>query len=1141
MTQDQFGTAALRAAALTAWRSSPARLREDANVEEDHARGYYRDRVVVELAQNAADAAVRAGVPGRLLLRLARTDEGTTLVAANTGAPLDDAGVAALSSMRASAKRDHGGPGVVGRYGVGFAAVRAVSDEISVVSATGAVRFSLADTAQELADVAERVPALAQEVVRRDGSLPALRLPFAAEGRPPEGFDTAVVLVLRDEVAADEVRSLLHAVDDALLLALPGLTEVVVEDETSDGGPRRVADVASRWFVATSAGDVPRDLLTDRPVEEREATRWRVTWALPRRTVEPGGRAPDPFSDEAAGVPARARVVHAPTPTDEPLDLPALLVATLPLDPTRRRVAAGRLTDALLRHAADAYATLAEQLASAGHDPLTLVPTTLPTGTLDAALRPLLVDRLAAAPILTPATTPPATQPLLRSAAGVAGVSAGSVGEDGASQGLLRSAAGVAGVSAGSVGEDGASQGLLRSAAGVAGASAGSVGDGLVSGGAAPDGFVVPRRAVAVAGGGGAEALAVLGRQVGALVVVPPGRDAHARLLGVDVRPLAELVEELAAPADDEGWPALYGALESLAAADPAGLESLANLPVPLADGRVVRGARGTVVLDDALAGLVRPVVGTLARWGVRVVDPVAAHPLLERLGARAPDAVGLLRLAPVREAVLAWDEDDEPDEPDLTTTVLTLVAAHLPPRDPARWSATTDAAQALPGDVREWLALLPVGAATGERAPADGLVLPGSPAHRLLDERVLTAVSAEEVDRWGAATLVAAGVREVLVTVTVPDVVTEEEQDEDAPGALTAQALDGWAEYVEHLADELGAGAYLGDLTAVADLDAVANEAWPQVLELVAGEPALRRALLEEVRSDRGAVAESYTAWWLRERSPLGLGAPFAVADDGPLRALLPAAPRDVAHLDVQVLRALGGVAEPHDLTPHAWTDLLDSWPTSTVLDVRAATAVWRHAAPSQAPERVPALVGPGRVIVVPAHDAAVAPWPMWWQRTDVAALVPAHGHDEALRLSRELDLPRVSELAPGVVTREDGVDAPVPPQVHDVLPGAPRLWCEHEDLRVDHVQVEWWVDEVAGEPRLHATTLAGLAAALAQWSGRWGLRHLLELALADPERAGELALDAAFEQPPGTGDAAEPAAQPATEVSRPTSSAGA
>ena len=132
--EDPFGTAPIRAAVLAGWQASPARFREDANAEEDLALGAYRDRVVVELAQNAADAAARAGVPGRLLLRLT-TDPATpgrpVLLAANTGAPLDAAGVQALATLRASAKRDGGS---VGRFGVGFAAVLGVSDEPAVAA-----------------------------------------------------------------------------------------------------------------------------------------------------------------------------------------------------------------------------------------------------------------------------------------------------------------------------------------------------------------------------------------------------------------------------------------------------------------------------------------------------------------------------------------------------------------------------------------------------------------------------------------------------------------------------------------------------------------------------------------------------------------------------------------------------------------------------------------------------------------------------------------------------------------------------------------------------------------------------------------------------------------------------------------------
>src|SRR5437763_5756070 len=116
---DPFHTAAQRTRVLAAWAASPARFREDANAEEDLVRGGYRDRLLVELAQNAADAAARAGVPGRLRLELV----GEILRAANTGAPLDADGVSGLASLRASAKRDEAAS--VGRFGVGFAAVLA--------------------------------------------------------------------------------------------------------------------------------------------------------------------------------------------------------------------------------------------------------------------------------------------------------------------------------------------------------------------------------------------------------------------------------------------------------------------------------------------------------------------------------------------------------------------------------------------------------------------------------------------------------------------------------------------------------------------------------------------------------------------------------------------------------------------------------------------------------------------------------------------------------------------------------------------------------------------------------------------------------------------------------------------------------
>ncbi|RSN52476.1 hypothetical protein DMH08_28650 [Actinomadura sp. WAC 06369] len=383
---------------LRAWEESPARFREDANTEDDHALGGYRDRVVVELAQNAADAAARAGVPGRLRLAL----DGAVLTAANTGAPLDAPGVEALSTLRASAKRDD--TGAVGRFGVGFAAVVAVTDAPAIASRTGAVAWSR-DRARGLAAA---LPGVAAEVERRGGRVPLLRLPFAvppADAPPvPDGFDTAVRLPLRDDGAVASVRAQLAEVAAPLLLALPALesVEIVVDgteraltarrpegpgERDADGpDPLGGADVRSvvidggEWATVEEHGAVPGELLADRPVEERDRPFWLVRWALPE-----GGDVP--------------RALHAPTPTDEPLDLPALLIASFPLAPDRRHVAPGPLTDFLVARAADAYVRLmGARAASPGV--LGLVPGPVAAGELDARLRRAVADRLPEAPVL---------------------------------------------------------------------------------------------------------------------------------------------------------------------------------------------------------------------------------------------------------------------------------------------------------------------------------------------------------------------------------------------------------------------------------------------------------------------------------------------------------------------------------------------------------------------------------------------------------------------------------------------------------------------------------------------------------------------------------------------------------------------
>ncbi|GHS89486.1 hypothetical protein AGMMS50218_15890 [Actinomycetota bacterium] len=1132
MSTDVFGTAALRARVLETWRASPARLREDANTEEDHARGYYRDRLVVELAQNAADAATRARVPGRLLLRLTTGPDGAVLLAANTGEPLDADGVASLASMRASAKRDPapataGGPGtptagpsvdvgtgsglvagvgrtdvsraggLVGRFGVGFAAVRAVADEVSVLSTTGGVRFSLAETARLLERAGQDVPALAQEVQRREGSLPALRLPHEAHGTPPGGYDTAVVLRLRDDAAVQEVRRQLADVGDPLLLALPGLVEVVLEDDDAERPVRRVADVGSRWRVVRAEGELDPALLADRPVEERAARAWRVTWALP---------AGPPRSPAAAllGAPADdavrwEHVVHAPTPTDDPCTLPALLIVTVPLDPSRRHVAPGRLTDTVLDHAAEAYARLAQEVAVEGHDPLVLVPVGLAAGAVDGALLARVLERLSRTPLLR---------------------------------------------------ERGAAPGAASTGAAGEGPPDGRPGDGAPTGRAATAGLIEPGRAVALTADPGRDPGLVdaLATWASGLVVLPPGGEAPARALGVELRDLAQVVEELPAAGGDtpERWRELYAALAP-AAVDASVRESLAGLPVPLADGRVVRGARGLVLPAEPSADRGAPspadtstaaALRVLSRWGLRLVHPAAAHPVLERLGATVTDPRGLLTHPAVRQAVLDQADDDDLELADeVTAAVLRLVADAIG-ADPAGIADPADAADpaALPAGVRSWLGLLTLPAADGVATPAHGLVLPGSRAARLLDPRVLAPVSASAVDAWGPDVLVAAGVRADLVPVLVADVVADPETgdlDGTDPATLVAQSLDGWEDYLAELAQVLGRGAYVSEVAAVADLDAVDPDRWPEALARIAEVPGLRRALLDPVRAEGGGrTAPSYAVWWVRTRADLGLDRPFAVVGAAEVVArLLPPAPAAVTGLPPEVQRALGGVATLEEVEPSAWSELLRGLgPVGTSVDLTLAAALWQswselaaaraHRSEPTAPgaldglDHLPALVAAGRVALVHADDAAVADAPMWWQRTDLAALVPAPQPPAAV--AELLDLPLASDLGDGLVDDADDADVVATPDaVRVLLPSAPTSWVEHEVLRVDGVPVDWWVEGEGADAVVHATRLDALARGLAQAAGRWADRYLVELVLVDPARLDELAAERALDAP--------------------------
>ncbi|MBH1936049.1 molecular chaperone Hsp90 [Streptomyces sp. AV19] len=1032
---DPFRTAPLRRGVLTAWAASPARFREDANAEEDLALGGYRDRLVVELAQNAADAASRAGVPGRLRLTLrTATDDGpAVLAAANTGAPLDAAGAESLSTLRASAKRDQ--QDTAGRFGVGFAAVLAVSDEPAVLGRHGGVRWSLAE-ARALAEEAAQ-PALAEEIRRRDGHVPLLRLPFPAEGTAPDGYDTVVVLPLRDGAAQDLAERLLAGIDDALLLALPGLREVVVEtpdgaaprvltSRQEDDGRHVVVDDSARpgtpvrWRVERAGGRLDGALLADRPVEERLRPNWSVTWAVPVA---------------ADGTPARPRtspVLHAPTPTDEPLGLPGLLIATFPLEPTRRHTAPGPLTDFLTGRAAEAYAALVRDWHPVSAGTLDLVPSPLAQSPLDAELRSLVLERLPRVPFLPGAAPAP----------------------------------------------EGEEPYALR-----------------------------PAEAEIVEGAG-AETVAVLGELFRGLVPAGLERRPELRALGVARVPLGEAIDRLAGverPA--EWWRRLY---ESLAGVDP---DRLTGLPVPLADGRRTAVGPRQVLLpprdgDDA---------ERLSRLGLKVVHPDAAHPLLEKLGATPASPRAILTTPQIRAAVAnsleadeAWDEDALGHD-ELVDTVLALV------RD----------ANLAPGD-EPWLAALALPDEDGELAPAGELVYPGSPFDQVIRPGELAACDAELTARWGEQPLTAVGVLANFALVRATDVVLDpdelEPRDGDFPepdDAGLLDAVDVWCEDVLDRLPHTPVPPVVTELVAVRDLDLVDDDAWPQVLALLA-EPPLRDALTAPVRillpDGTTESVRPYTAWWLRGHPVLDGRRPAGLRASGgdPLLEGLYEEADATGFADEQVLRALGvrtSVAALLD-EPGGAAELLARLadPDRPVRPSRLHALYSSLASldPDEVtlPDELRAVVD-GSVRVVDAADALVADAPDLLPLAGGLALLPVRP-SLAGDLAELLQVRRLSGAVEAPVEAGEGLLREVPDGVRVLLPSAPTTYIEHDELTVGGVHLDW---RLGPDGVLHATTLEGVAAGLAWAAGHWSRRFEAAALLEDPSRTGELARDRWFD----------------------------
>lgn len=128
----------LFAAAVGAYRANPNLVREHANLESSIRVGGYANRTLLELVQNAADAIASGGhgTRGRVELVLDRGSD--TLYCANQGKPFTVEGLTALVHAHLSAKRGD----EIGRFGLGFKSVLAVTDRPQVFSRPMSFEFN---------------------------------------------------------------------------------------------------------------------------------------------------------------------------------------------------------------------------------------------------------------------------------------------------------------------------------------------------------------------------------------------------------------------------------------------------------------------------------------------------------------------------------------------------------------------------------------------------------------------------------------------------------------------------------------------------------------------------------------------------------------------------------------------------------------------------------------------------------------------------------------------------------------------------------------------------------------------------------------------------------------------------------------
>ncbi|MEY9952833.1 sacsin N-terminal ATP-binding-like domain-containing protein [Leifsonia sp. EB34] len=160
---------------MNVYAEDPTRVLQDANNERRISQGGYSRRQLEELLQNAVDAARDGG--HRVEVVLTRQ----ALYVANDGEPFDEAGVRSLMASDISTKDDER----IGKFGIGFKSVLAVSDSPKILSRTVSFEFNRSWSEATLKDAGYAFP-----------YYPAMRLAKTLDARVEASRDTELARLM---------------------------------------------------------------------------------------------------------------------------------------------------------------------------------------------------------------------------------------------------------------------------------------------------------------------------------------------------------------------------------------------------------------------------------------------------------------------------------------------------------------------------------------------------------------------------------------------------------------------------------------------------------------------------------------------------------------------------------------------------------------------------------------------------------------------------------------------------------------------------------------------------------------------------------------------------------------------------------